>query len=99
MPEEKGSPRAGDMAGVAGRGKAIWCSEPELHSGLEAEVALAVVAAGEVVAKAGQHIICIHDPDRDLLGHREVAANLEGKALLLGDFEAQRPLILLHALA
>jgi hypothetical protein len=41
-------------------------------------------AARKIVAKARQHVIRVHDPDRDLLGHREIDAvpNLEGKGIV-----------------
>ena len=60
--------------------------EPELDTSLEAEVALAVVATSEVVAKAGQDITRIHDPDGDLFGRREVdaATDIEGKGIVAG---------------
>ena len=60
--------------------------EPKLNAGLEAEVALAVVAAGEVVAEAGQHIIRIHDSDRDFFAGRKVdaAAHRHRKGVIAG---------------
>jgi hypothetical protein len=45
---------------------------PELNANLKAEVALAVVASGEVVAKAGQLIIPVHQPDPEVLMARIV---------------------------
>jgi hypothetical protein len=73
--------------------------KPELDSGLKAEVALAVIAAGKVVAEARQYITRIHDPDGDLLSHREVnaATNIESKRIVAGDFEPQMPEIWLQA--
>ena len=58
--------------------------EPQLDAGLEAKVALAVVAAGEVVAEAGQFIIRIHQPDRDLAadGNIHATADRHGKGIV-----------------
>ncbi len=48
------------------------------HSGpicnLDTEVALAVVASREVVAKAGQLMIRVHQPDRELAADRDIHA-------------------------
>jgi hypothetical protein len=72
-----GSPRAADVAGVTGQGKAI-ALEPELYISLEAEVALAVVAAGEIVAEAGEVIIGVDEADGELGANRDVNATADG---------------------
>jgi hypothetical protein len=58
--------------------------EPQLDSGLEAKVVLAVVAAGEVVAEAGQLIIRVHQPDRDLAADGDIHATADrhGKGIV-----------------
>ena len=58
--------------------------EPELDAGLEAKVAPAVVAAGEVVAEAGQLIIRVHQPDRDLAADDDIhaTADRQGKGIV-----------------
>ena len=60
----------------------------ELNSSLEAEIALAVVAAREIVAEAGQLIIRIDEPDRDVLRDREVnpTADRQSKRIITGRF-------------
>jgi len=56
--------------------------EPELHAGLEAEVALTIVSACEVVAEAGQLIVRIDQADGERAANRDVHAaadrNCEG---------------------
>jgi hypothetical protein len=56
----------------------------ELNAGLEAKVTLAVVAARKVIAKAGQLIIRVHEPDAEVLRDRDVnaAANHQGKCIV-----------------
>lgn len=64
--------------------------EPELDAGLEAKVALAVVATGEVVAEAGQLIIRVHQPDRDLAADGDIhaTADCHGKGIVAGRLTA-----------
>jgi hypothetical protein len=75
--------------------------EPELNASLEAKVALTVVAAGEVIAEAGQLIIRIHEPDCEVLrdGDVNAAPIARANALLVGDLLPQIPVFTLHALA
>jgi len=58
--------------------------EPERDAGLEAKVAPAVVAAGKVVAEAGQLIIRVHQPDRDLAADDDIHAtsDRQGKGIV-----------------
>src|SRR5215469_2588272 len=67
-----------------------WGLEPELHPGLEAEVALAVVAAGEIVAEAGEVIIGIDEADGELGANRDVNATADGhrKSVVAGGLGA-----------
>jgi hypothetical protein len=51
--------------------------KPELHASLEAEVALTVVTVSEVIAKAGQIEICIHQRHPDMLIHHDVNATTD----------------------
>jgi hypothetical protein len=73
----------------------------ELNAGLEAKVTLAVVAARKVIAKAGQLIIRVYEPDAEVLRDRDVNAPpiTKANALLEGDLLPQRPASLLQALA
>lgn len=60
--------------------------ETELHAGLEAEIALAVVAVREVIAEASQLKISVHDANRDLLSdcYVDTSANGHGEGIIRG---------------
>src|ERR1700746_812101 len=67
-----GTCRARSDRRAIGRGRWRAAAEPELNAGLVAEVALVLVSTGESVAEAGEHVIDLNRPDREVTAYWNV---------------------------